>query len=288
MSKNGVIHVSWWDKREGKWDVYYSNSDDGGKTFSKNLRIDDATGEKIPIPDSVYVWYKATDIAVDGTGNPHIVWHDKRNGDFDIYYVGGNVTVGGANIVSYEWDFDVNVDSDCDGDPTNDVDALGPTPTHVYGDNGFYTVSLTVTDDKGLSDTDTILVTVENIPPTIVNLEAYIYVDLTLRIAGKKWHSVELYLYEDGVEIGYAEIIRFPGNPDDQSVTISNIKCDITKLYTAIVLYTPYNDPISEQPKGATPCWVDITFEDGSNELLHNTFKVRHPETWIYMGDCCQ
>ncbi len=283
VSQNGDIHVSWWDKRNGKWDVYYSNSGDGGKTFSKNLRIDDAISEKIPIPDSVYVWYKATDITVDSFGNPHIVWHDKRNGNFDIYYARGNVIEGEeAQIVSWEWDFDANVDSDGNGNPTDDVDANGPKPTHIYGDDGVYTVTLTVMDDKGLSDTDTMLVKVNNVAPTIMSTEASVYVNFTLRIAGEKWHNVEMYIYENGAEIGYVEVIRYPGSPEDQSVTIVNVKCDATKTITITVLYTPDDDPVSGQPIGAYPCWVNITFEDGSYELLHNTFNVNHPETWIW------
>jgi N-acetylneuraminic acid mutarotase len=72
----------------------------------------------------------------------------------------------GMSELDYEWDFDANVDSDGDGNYTNDVDATGEAPTHVYGDNGNYTVTLKVTDNAGLSDTDTCLITVLNVPPT--------------------------------------------------------------------------------------------------------------------------
>jgi N-acetylneuraminic acid mutarotase len=68
--------------------------------------------------------------------------------------------------LEYEWDFDANMDSDGDGNYTNDVDATGEAPTHVYGDNGNYTVTLKVTDGSGLSDTDNVSVTVLNVAPT--------------------------------------------------------------------------------------------------------------------------
>jgi len=56
-------------------------------------------------------------------------------------------------VVSYFWDF---------GDGTN---GTGVTVTHTYVDNGVYTVTLTVTDDDGLTDIDSQSITVLNRPP---------------------------------------------------------------------------------------------------------------------------
>jgi len=41
------------------------------------------------------------------------------------------------------------------------------TPTHAYGDNGLYTVTLTVTDTTGLSAADTLVVHVANVAPVV-------------------------------------------------------------------------------------------------------------------------
>jgi len=69
-------------------------------------------------------------------------------------------------ITKYEWDFNAEVDSDGDGDPANDVDATGMQPSYVYGDNGDYTVILTVTDNENATGSDTLFIHVRNVPPT--------------------------------------------------------------------------------------------------------------------------
>lgn len=58
-----------------------------------------------------------------------------------------------GTIVSYFWDF---------GDGTNNT---GLTTTHAYADNGVYAVKLTVTDNDGLTNTETKSITVLNRPP---------------------------------------------------------------------------------------------------------------------------
>jgi hypothetical protein len=123
-------------------------------------------------------------------------------------------------------------------------------------------------------------VTVENVAPTIEDIEAYMLINFTLRAAGEKWHNVEMFIYEDGVEIGYAEVIRYPGSPDDQSVTLYYVKCDITKAIFVEVVYTPLDDPVNGQPNGATPVWVIIDFADGEDIKLHHTCNVKHEDTW--------
>jgi PKD repeat protein len=65
----------------------------------------------------------------------------------------GSSDVDGT-IVSYAWDF---------GDGAI---GSGVTATHIYADNGTYVVTLTVTDDKGATGTDTTNATVANIAPT--------------------------------------------------------------------------------------------------------------------------
>jgi PKD repeat protein len=66
----------------------------------------------------------------------------------------GSGSADNARIVSYEWDF---------GDGTT---ATGPTPSHTYSDPAEYNVTLTVTDSAGYTDTKSVTVGIENVPPT--------------------------------------------------------------------------------------------------------------------------
>jgi uncharacterized repeat protein (TIGR01451 family) len=76
-----------------------------------------------------------------------------------------------GTIETYEWDFDSD-----DGlwwETGAVVDATGPTPTHVFGDDGVYTVILRVTDDASETSSDECIITVNNVAPTITLLRTY-------------------------------------------------------------------------------------------------------------------
>lgn len=65
---------------------------------------------------------------------------------FTVQFIGSGTDEDGS-IDSYYWDFG-------DGDDTG-----SQNPSHTYNSPGTYTVTLTVTDDKGLTDIDTITIT---------------------------------------------------------------------------------------------------------------------------------
>jgi PKD repeat protein len=82
---------------------------------------------------------------------------------------GGNIIFDGfgssdpdgiEDVVSYEWDF---------GDGYS---ASGMVVNHAYVDNGVYTVTLTVTDTAGASSSDTAIVNVDNLPASILSINA--------------------------------------------------------------------------------------------------------------------
>jgi hypothetical protein len=222
---------------------------------------------------------------------------------------------GSGYIVSYEWDFDALVDSDGDGNYENDVDATGEIVDFTWYDDYEVDVALTVTDNDGLTDTAYQHVFVLNVDPEVEFEGAFVEFDLGIRVAGEKWHNVELLVvtnydaetetWDD--EIGMLEVERWPGDPDENpsSGSAIHVSVDVTgtaaATYTAIVTYDPYEDdgdaiegdqPINGQLWGANPVWLTATFPDGTVCKKHHTFNVQqsivrdsdhwnHIEPWI-------
>ncbi|UCD91832.1 MAG: PKD domain-containing protein [Methanobacteriota archaeon] len=187
--------------------------------------------------------------------------------------------------LDFEWDFDASADSDGDGNNTNDVDSTEPTPTHVYADNGNYRVTLRVSERWGMRDTNTCLVTVLNVPPRVQLRVVLGYVNISLRIAGEKWHDVSIELYEDGVLVANASLTRYPGSPNDQMLDLTRLRPNVSRSYYAIVRYTLEDDPINGQPYGADPCWIIMASEDGNETRIHHTFNVQQEETYVWEVD---
>jgi PKD repeat protein len=204
---------------------------------------------------------------------------DKEGYEVSTFTFDGSCTDPGAlDTHTYEWDFDY------DG-MTFDVDATGQSVTHTWIDDFDGDVALRVTDDDGGEGIDTAHVLVKNVPPTVELEVLPIEVDVFLRIAGEKWHDVSIELYEDGVLVAEGSLTRYPGSPNDQMLDLTHIDVDISRQYSAIVRYTPEDDPVNGQPNGANPCWIILKFNDGEEVWLHHTFNVQHPETYIWEVD---
>jgi hypothetical protein len=216
---------------------------------------------------------------------------DQTVNEGDLVQFNGSASHQANSIIdSYEWDFDASYDSDGDGDTTNDVDAKGPTPTHIYGDDGFYVVTLSVTDSNNITANDTCNITVLNVDPEVVIESVTMDVEIGLRVAGSKWSNVGLTLYENNESIGYIEVERWPGNPDSNP-SYENpalpITLDMTKNYKALVTYDPYPDSGDEikgdqpnngkdkQDNAGNPVWIVIRFPNGTEERIHHTFNTQ-------------
>jgi hypothetical protein len=69
-----VVHVVWFDNRDGDEEIYYKHSEDEGLTWGGDLRLTNSFG------DSEY-----PSVAVSGPVI-HVVWFDLRDGNEEIYY----------------------------------------------------------------------------------------------------------------------------------------------------------------------------------------------------------
>ncbi len=178
------------------------------------------------------------------------------------------------DTLQYRWDFH--------DDGTWDTSwSLDPFATWTWGDDYEGDVTLEVTDGNFTSEAKT-TVTVLNVPPSIADARAFMTANVTLRVAGEKWHDVVLRLYEDGNETASVRVIRTPGSPDDQSATVSGVEVSLSGSFWAVAYYTPDDDPINGQPNGANPTWITFHWEAGGETRIHHTFNVQHNDTWVW------
>jgi WD40 repeat protein len=212
-------------------------------------------------------------------GTPHLEWTWSAE-----------VMVPITDSLDFRWDLNHLVDSDADGNFTNDVDATGPTPTYVYGDDGNFIATLRVTDRQNRTYSDTCTITVLNVDPTVTLETPKMDVEIGLRVAGSKWSNVGMALYEDAAIIGYLEVERWPGNPNDNPNYTNGpfpTQLDLTKGYKAIVTYDPYPDSGDEikgdQPNNGkdkkdnagNPVWITLRFPNGTEVRIHHTFNTQ-------------
>jgi hypothetical protein len=74
---SGSLHIVWDDSTPGNHEIYYRMTSDGGNSWSTQRLTWTAGFSTFP------------DIAVDSSGNAHVVWHDDTPGNSEIYYLKG-------------------------------------------------------------------------------------------------------------------------------------------------------------------------------------------------------
>lgn len=113
VDSHGIIYVAWQDYRRNQADIYFAKSTDGGKAFSRNIRVNDDIGRAGQLYPS---------LAVDARGTLYLAWHDFRKGNQDIYF--SRSTDGGQ---TFGRNIRVNDDPGTDGqfNPSLAVDAEG-------------------------------------------------------------------------------------------------------------------------------------------------------------------
>jgi hypothetical protein len=105
------VIAAWLDKRDflSGYDVYAAFSHDGGRSFSRNLKVQDSFG------DNVAQWHAA--IVADQAGRVVAVWDDDREGASDVWLsdwtgkdFGDNLAVPGASGAGAQSDPVVHLD----------------------------------------------------------------------------------------------------------------------------------------------------------------------------------
>ena len=109
-----------------------------------------------------------------------------------------------GTIVLYEWDWN--------NDGTYDNSTNSPLINHTWGDDFTGTVGLRVTDDEGLTDTDTTSVTVYNVAPTVdAGLDQTVYVNQTVYFNGNftdpGWLDTHTYFWDFGDDVNTTDTL---------------------------------------------------------------------------------
>ncbi|TET90026.1 MAG: PKD domain-containing protein [Methanomassiliicoccales archaeon] len=272
------------DTHTYEWDLEYDGitfSPDKTGSMVLNTWFDDHSGNiALKVTDDDGGWgIDVTTVTIENVPPIADAGDDKEGYEVSTFTFSGSFyDPGKGDTHTFEWDFDYDGIS-------FDVDATGQSVSHTWIDDFDGEIGLRVTDDDGGVGIDTSHVLVKNVPPTVTLEVLPVDVDVSIRIAGEKWHDVSIELYEDGVLVANGSLIRYPGSPNDQMLTLTHLDADISKKYSAIVRYTPEDDPVNGQPSGANPCWIILRFNDGQELWLHHTFNVQHEDTYIWEVD---
>ncbi|KPJ54070.1 hypothetical protein AMJ39_02085 [candidate division TA06 bacterium DG_24] len=76
IGPEGWLNVVWMDDRTGQHHIYFSQSTDGGLTWSASELVDDRT---------TGTYSRFPSVAVDADGNVYAAWEDDRLGVWDVY-----------------------------------------------------------------------------------------------------------------------------------------------------------------------------------------------------------
>ncbi len=146
----------------------------------------------------------------------------------------GSVDPNGS-VVSHEWEFG-------DGATSTDV-----APSHVYAQDGVYSVSLTVTDNDGLTDTEVFSVTVANVSPDVAAVA-----DGSLDVG--QTYTVNGTFTDPGSDTWTATVIWGDGSAAEV-VPLGGRSFTLTHIYTTA---------------GTYPVSIQIADDDGSDSVTHN------------------
>ena len=283
--------------------VLANDTDDDGDTLTAVLVADVTSGSLSLAADGSFTYTPGTNhfgddtftyVSDDGTDDSNIATvtltvaplNDPPVADPNGPYtgpVGGSLSFDGTgssdpedSVLTYDWDF---------GDGTT---AAGPAPDHTYAAVGTFTVTLTVTDDGGLSDTATttaIITDAPNTSPVAVDDEYSVDEDTVLSVAAPGVLGNDIDVDGDALTAVLVDDVSngalvfgadgsFTYTPDldffgDETYTyIVNDGTDDSGLGTVTITVTPVNDsPVADANGPYSGSVGDALTFDGSGSF---------------------
>lgn len=135
IAANGdILHVVWFDFRNGSEEIYYKRSPDGGISWSPDRRLTYSSGQA-----------SFPSISVNGP-NVFVVWEDSRDGNFEIYFK--RSTNGGLN-----WENDTRLTNSTGGSLESSMSVNGSVVHVVWMDyrDGNHEIYYKRSPDGGIS-----------------------------------------------------------------------------------------------------------------------------------------
>ena len=111
-----IVHVVWYDLRDGNYEIYHKRSTDGGTSWDSDTRLTN---------DDALSGYPS--VSVSGS-TVHVVWHDDRDLSWDIYYK--RSTDGGVS-----WTADTQLTDDPESSQHPSITVSGPIVHIVWFDD---------------------------------------------------------------------------------------------------------------------------------------------------------
>jgi len=111
-----VIHIVFYDNRDGNYEIYYKRSTDGGSSWGADVRL----------TNNVLISGRPS-VAVSGQ-SAHVIWHDNRDGNYEIYYK--RSSDGGSS-----WGADTRLTNNASLSEYPSVSASGQVVHAVWHDN---------------------------------------------------------------------------------------------------------------------------------------------------------
>lgn len=183
----------------------------------------------------------------------------------------GNFTASGSHTYSYHWNF---------GDGSEEDSSL--TTSHIYADDGAYTVNLTVTDEEGNFGNDTLLVTVNNAIPVVysgsdLEVTAGDPVSFTGNFSDPGWldtHTAEWNFGEGTLEAG--SVSEENEYPNSTGTVSGNFSYFDTGKYTVTLNVADNDGGIGQDQLTVTvrPIKAEVTFDP-------ETFNLNSTGEWV-------